>query len=203
MNVRVKLSIILCCLGTMLAILPLTSGRSFNARFPVLFRTAADSNLYISADEAAVYLATEDKTVQFIDLRAQEEFSKFNIPGSVNFPYSGFLDTDPDRILNNRKLKYIFYSNGDIASSYALMIARGLGYNNTYALKGGLNDWFTTVMNTTFSGDRISARENALFENRMKARKMFTGINSLPDSLKNKFIESRHLAARKLDGGCE
>jgi rhodanese-related sulfurtransferase len=203
MNERVKLSVILCCLAVILAILPLTSGRSFSARLPVLLSTASDSNLYVTADEAAVYLASEDKSIQFIDLRAPGEFGKFNIPGSVNFPYSDFLSTDPDRILNNRKLKYIFYSNGDINSSYALMIARGLGYNNTYALRGGLNDWFTTVMNTSFSGDRISARENALFENRMKARKMFTGINSLPDSLKNKFIEARHLAARKLDGGCE
>ena len=39
-------------------------------------------------------------------------------------------------------------------------------------------------MNSTFTGERISARENALFETRTRARKMFTEINSLPDSLK-------------------
>jgi hypothetical protein len=32
---------------------------------------------------------------------------------------------------------------------------------------------------------------------------MFTEINSLPDSLKLKFIQSKHFAAKKLDGGCE
>jgi len=32
---------------------------------------------------------------------------------------------------------------------------------------------------------------------------MFTEINSLPDSLKQKFIDSRRVAAKKLDGGCE
>ena len=59
------------------------------------------------------------------------------------------------------------------------------------------------VMNSSFTGDKISARENALFETRMKARKMFTEINSLPDSLKKKFLEAKHIAAKKLDGGCE
>jgi hypothetical protein len=33
-------------------------------------------------------------------------------------------------------------------------------------MKGGLNEWFNTVMNSSFTGDKISARENALFETR-------------------------------------
>jgi hypothetical protein len=70
-------------------------------------------------------------------------------------------------------------------------------------MKGGLNEWFSTVMNSTFTGERISARENALFETRTRARKIFTEINSLPESEKIKFFESKHLEAKKLDGGCE
>jgi hypothetical protein len=58
-------------------------------------------------------------------------------------------------------------------------------------------------MNSSFSGDRISARENAIFEIRTKAKKLFAEINSLPDSLKLQFIESKKLEAKKLDGGCE
>jgi hypothetical protein len=78
-----------------------------------------------------------------------------------------------------------------------------MNYNNTYVMTGGLNEWFSTVMNSNFSGDRISARENALYETRTRARQMFIEVNSLPDSLKMKFLESKHIAARKLDGGCE
>ena len=70
-------------------------------------------------------------------------------------------------------------------------------------MKGGLNEWFNTVMNSRFTGERITARENALFETRTRAKKMFTEMNSMPDSLKMKYIESEHLAAKKLDGGCE
>jgi 3-mercaptopyruvate sulfurtransferase SseA len=126
-----------------------------------------------------------------------------NIPGSINIPYSKLLDNDPVTLLNNGKTRNIFYSNGDLESNYAIAIARGLNQKNTYVMKGGLNEWFNVVMNSKFTGEKISARENALYETRTRAKKMFTEMNSMPDSLKLKFIMSKHLAAKKLDGGCE
>jgi hypothetical protein len=58
-------------------------------------------------------------------------------------------------------------------------------------------------MNSSFTGEKITARENARFEARTRAKKMFTEMNSLPDSLKVKFFQTKHLTAKKLDGGCE
>lgn len=203
MNTREKLSAILISLGLILALLPLSSNRSFNAGPQKVLEEILDPEIYLTADQVARLVATEDKSVQLIDLRTHEEFTAFNIPGSINVPYNEFLDSDPQGVLKNGNTKNIFYSNGDIYSNYALTIARGLNYRNTYVMKGGLNEWFTVVMNSTFGGERISARENALYESRFRARKMFTEINSLPDSLKQKFIDARHLTAKKLDGGCE
>jgi rhodanese-related sulfurtransferase len=203
MNPREKLSAILLTLGLILALLPLSSHRSFNSKPAKVLDEVLSLNTYLTADQVARMVASEDSQIQLIDLRPAEEFRVFNIPGSVNVPYNEFLDSDPDQVLNTGKTKYIFYSNGDICSNYALVISRGLKYNNTYVMKGGLNEWFNTVMNTSFTGEKISARENALFESRLRARKMFTELNSLPDSLKQKFMDSRHIAAKKLDGGCE
>jgi sulfur-carrier protein adenylyltransferase/sulfurtransferase len=203
MNPREKLSAILICLGLILALLPLTSNRSFNARPKNVLEEVLDPEISMTVDQVARLVAAEDKGVQLIDLRSREEFRAFNIPGSINVPYSEFLDSDPHTILKNGKTKNVLYSNGDMYSNFALTIARGLNYRNTYVMKGGLNEWFNTVMNSSFSGERISAKENAMYEARLRARKMFTEINSLPDSLKQKYINSRHLAAKKLDGGCE
>ena len=203
MNPREKLSAILIILGLILALLPLSSGRSFNARPDKVLEEILSPEITVTADQTARLVASGDKSIQLIDLRSREEFRAFNIPGSVNIPYNEFLDTDPQLILKNGKALNILYSNGDIYSNYAVTIARGLRYNNTFAMKGGLNEWFNTVMNSSFSGERISARENALYEARFRARKMFSEINSLPDSLKQKFIDSKRLAAKKLDGGCE
>jgi rhodanese-related sulfurtransferase len=203
MNSREKLSAILISLGLMLALLPLSSNRSFNTSPQKVLAEVMNPEIYLTADQVARLVASEDNTVQLIDLRPAEEFRAFNIPGSINVPYKEFLDSDPHAFLKNGKAKTIFYSNGDIYSNYSVTIARGLNYRNTYVMKGGLNEWFNTVMNSTFVGERISARENSLYESRFRARRMFTEINSLPDSLKQKFIDSRRLAAKKLDGGCE
>ena len=203
MNTREKFSAILLILGLILALLPLSANRILTMKPKKLLTEVLDEKTYLTVDQVARFIISEDNSVQLIDLRSPDEFSSFNIPGSINVPYYEFLDNDQDRVLNNGKTMNIFYSNGDFDSNYALVIARGLNYKKTYAMKGGLNEWFNTVMNSRFTGDRITARENSLFETRTRAKNLFTEINSLPDSLKLKFIESKRVTAKKLDGGCE
>jgi 3-mercaptopyruvate sulfurtransferase SseA len=203
MNTREKFSVGLLCLGLMLALLPLSSHRSFTVKPRKLLSEVLGDKTFYSVDQVAKFVVSEDSTVQIIDLRSPEEFRAFNIPGSINMPFSKLTDTDPGSFLSDGIIKNIFYSNDDFDSNYALVIAKGMNYKNVYVMKGGLNEWFNTVMNSSFSGERISARENALFETRTRARQMFTEINSLPDSLKLKFFENKHIAAKKLDGGCE
>jgi rhodanese-related sulfurtransferase len=203
MNTRVKFSVGLLGLGLILALLPLSGSRSFTVNPKKLLSEVLDNSTYFTVDQVAKFMVFEDSSVQIIDLRTPEEFRTLNIPGSINVPYSKLLDNDPGSFLNNGKARNIFYSNGDFDSNFAIAIERGLNFNNTYVMKGGLNEWFNTVMNSNFTGERISARENALFETRTRARKMFNEMNSMPDSLKMKFIRSKHIAAKKLDGGCE
>lgn len=187
----------------MLAILPLTANRSFTNQPDNLLSDVLSRDVTFSVDQVAKFIVTEDSTFQLIDLRSATEYRKLCIPGSVNVPYPDFIENDPDIYLNNNSVKTIFYSNGDYDSNYALVYSRGLGYKNTYVMDGGLTEWLATVMETRFTGERISARENALFETRTRARKLFTELNSLPDSLKTKFMETKKFSAKKLDGGCE
>jgi len=203
MNTREKISIILFSLGIVLALLPLTGNRSFTVTPHKLVDGAFDQTSYFTSDQVARFVATEDTSIQIIDLRTREEFGKLNIPGSINIPYESFIETAPGSLTGSGNVKYILYSNGDIDANNAWVIAKGLKIDNVFVMKGGLNDWFSTVMNSRFTGERISARENALFENRRKAGQIFREINSLPDSLKRKYFEARHVTAKKLDGGCE
>jgi rhodanese-related sulfurtransferase len=203
MNTREKFTAGLLCLGLILALLPLSSNISFNAKPRKLLSEVLDNKTYFTVDQVAKFVISEDSSVQIIDLRSPEEFRYMNIPGSINIPYNEFLTSDPVSILNNTNLRYIFYSNGDFDSNYAIVFAKGMNQKNVYVMKGGLNEWYKTIINSSFTGERISARENALFETRTRARKMFTEINSLPDSLKIRFIDAKHMAAKKLDGGCE
>jgi rhodanese-related sulfurtransferase len=203
MNIREKFSAGLLCVGLTLAILPYSGNLSITLKPQKLLDEAIDEKSFFTADQVARFIVSEDSTVRIIDLRSPEEFRSFNIPGSISLPYREFLTNDPGSILNNKDLSYILYSNGDFESNYAIVLAKGMNIKNVFVMKGGLNEWFRTVMNSSFTGTRITARENALFETRTRARNMFTEINSLPDSLKRKFFEAKHLAVKKLDGGCE
>jgi rhodanese-related sulfurtransferase len=203
MNIRKKISVLLILLSFILALLPLTAHRSFTAKPEKLLTDVLSAEASFTVDQVAGFIVKEDPSVQLIDLRPAEEFRRQAIPGAVNIPYADFVRSDPDVWLGNRKVRNIFYSTGDTEPGYALVYARGLGYDNCFVMKGGLTEWIKTVIDSKFTGERISARENALFETRRRAGEMFTELNNLPDSLKTKFLESRKFSAKKLDGGCE
>ncbi len=190
-------------LGLVLALLPQPSDRSVLAKPDLLPAAAIDETTHFTVDQVARFVISEDSTVQLIDLRPEAEFGKSNIPGAINIPLAELLNNDLNKLLNKPGMRTIFYANDDLESDYASALTRGRKFNDTYGMLGGLNEWVTTVMNSSFSGEKISARENALFETRTRARQMFTEINSLPDSLQLKYAESKRLAAKKLDGGCE
>ncbi len=205
MNTRIAISILLVSLGFILAFLPAANKPTLIVKPDKILSEALNENNIFSADQVAKFVVTEDSSVQLIDLRPSIEYKKFNIPGSVNIPYEELIK-NPDTIetaLNRGYAHNIFYSNGDIESGYAFILAKGLGFDHVFVMKNGLNGWFSDVMNSRFNGARISARENTLFENRSRAKKLFVEINSLPDSLKQNFMKSRQSEAKKLDGGCE
>ena len=187
----------------MMAFLPFNTARSFQLKPDELLSKSVSDDIYISVDQVARFINNEDTTFQLIDVRDAEQFKACNIPGSINIPFNDFSDSKWEVYLNQKGLKNIYYGNGNQTASYAWTISTGMGYGNNFVMKGGLNEWYKTVMLSQFEGVNITPRENALFENRFNARKIFTQINSLPDSLKKNYFNAKHLQASKLDGGCE
>ncbi len=188
-------------LGILLAFVPGNSGKNLRLKPAELAEKAAAENFF-TVDEVARFVNIEDSTVQLVDVRNAAAFRTCNIPGSVNIPLEKLSEPGWENVLNRKNVRTVFYSNDDLLASMAQTIVTGMGNENAYLMKGGLNEWFRTVMLSEFSGEKISARENALFENRFKARAAFNQINSLPDSLKNKYFDAKRLQQKKLDGGC-
>jgi rhodanese-related sulfurtransferase len=203
MTTRQIITSILLLLGALLAFLPLSGKYSLHTKPAQVLSEVLDENNSFTADQVARFVVTEDSTLQLIDLRSPAEFRECNIPGSVNIPYTEFLKMDPAPYLDDPGMRHIFYSNGDVIASYAQTLAIGLGFKNCFIMKGGLNDWYATIMNSEFTGNKISARENALFETRLKARTLFNEVNSMPDSMKLAYMASKRFDPKKLDGGCE
>ncbi|HJZ40858.1 MAG TPA: rhodanese-like domain-containing protein [Bacteroidales bacterium] len=203
MNPRVRISVILLPLGIILAFLPLSGRYSLHAKPEALLESVLADSSFFTVDQVARFVVTEDSTVQLIDLRSPEEFRSFAIPGAINIPYNSMLSQDLESYLNRRDIRNVFYANGDYIAGYAIVIARGLGFGECYTMKGGLNEWYGVVMNSRFTGEKITARENALFETRARAKKLFTEMNSMPDSLKVRYMALQQIERKKLDGGCE
>jgi rhodanese-related sulfurtransferase len=203
MEARIKYAVLLIGLGILVAFLPSNSSESFQLKSNQLLAKSASDDICVTVDQVARMMNIEDSTIQIIDLRSPGQFRECNIPGSINIPFPDLLNPMWEGTFNQKKVKKIFYGNDDQTAAYAWTIATGLGYKNNYIMKGGLNEWFRTVMLSQFTGEKITPLENALFENRFNARKAFIQVNSLPDSLKGRYFKAKEIKQLKLDGGCQ
>lgn len=203
MDARIKYSLLLVGIGIILAFLPFNASDSFLLKSDELLSKSASKENYLVVDQVARMINKEDSTIQLIDLREAGQFKECNIPGSINIPFSDLLNPLWEGTFNQKGIKKIFYGNGDQTANWAWSIATGLGYKNNFVMKGGLNEWYKTVMLSQFKGEKITPLENALYETRFNARKAFTQINSLPDSLKSRYFKAKDIKQLKLDGGCQ
>ena len=203
METRKEITVLLLLLSLILALLPLTANRSFRGSPSGLLDEVLRDGTYFRSDQVAEFIVKETPDIQLFDLRPAEKYREAFIPGAVSVPYADFITSDPDIWLRDSTRRMILYSADDIESAAAMVYARGLGYDNTYFLRGGIDEWVKTVSATEFEGERITAGENALLETRRRAADMYNELRSLPDSLKTKYLESKKFSARKLDGGCQ
>jgi rhodanese-related sulfurtransferase len=203
MKIRKEISLLLILLSLILAFLPLSANRSLSEKPAGLLADVLGDDVSITPDEVAEFIVREDPSFSLIDLRPEAEYRIKAIPGAVNVPWAEFVKSDPDKWLGNRGIRTVFYSTGNTEADYALVFARGMGYDKCSIMDGGIEGWERTVLDTEFAGERITARENALYETRRRAGEMYREFSSLPDSLKSRFLESKKFSAKKLDGGCE
>ena len=203
MNFRYKFSIVLILLGLIAAIMSFRDPQKSGTRPQEILDILLNEKNTFSPDQLAKFVIDEDSSIQIVDIRTKEEFQKRSIPGALNIPFKDFFDPAYESILDTRSLKTILYEDNDLVSTQALILAMQAGYKNTYFIKGGLAAWDSIVMHSEFKGEKITPKENAVFEVRYKARRLFNEWNALPDSLKAGFYAAKHKKEKALVGGCE
>ena len=184
MNFRYQFSIILVVLGIISAIMSFGgNNKDLTAPEEILPRLLA-GDYRLSPDELAGILADQDSGFQIIDTRVAEDYRAMSLPGAVHLPIEILLEASNESLFTLADLKTVFYSNDELAATQAWMLAMQKGYRNLYVLEGGLAAWDSLVMKSKFEGEKITARENILFEKRYKARRQVVQWNAMPDSLK-------------------
>ena len=82
----------------------------------------------------------EDKSIDIIDLRTDEEFSKGSIKYSYNIDFEKSKFIDNLNLLDKEKA-YIIYCKSGNRSEKASLIMKSLGFKVIYHYKKGYQDW--------------------------------------------------------------
>ena len=147
MKTRVIISIVLVSLGLIMAAVPQNTTAPYKLTAQQMLAESQSRNQMFSPDQVADLIINKDPSFQLIDVRSQEEFDKFHLPGAINIPLPDILNEQWQDILDQGVKMNIFYSNGTLNANKAWMITRQLGYKNNYILEGGLNYWAETIIN--------------------------------------------------------
>jgi rhodanese-related sulfurtransferase len=169
MKSRTWLAIFIIPMGLIIAAVPQNKTKPYKLTAEELLSEANTRTQYITPDVVADMLIKKDPSLRLIDVRSQDEFEKFSLPGAINIPAADLLSDQYSDILNQDIRMNIFYSNGTVAANEVWMITRQLGYTNNFVLEGGLNFWFDNILNPQRPPSSSSDEEFAKYDFRKSA----------------------------------
>jgi len=128
---------------------------------------------YISTDELADKLINQDPSLLIIDVRDKALFNSYSLPNAVNVPLASLLNEENESFVNQDQFEVVFYSNDDVYADQAWQMCRRLGYENLHVLKGGLNEWFSTIIDPQLPTEEMAEKEFEKFNFRRSASVYF------------------------------
>lgn len=205
MKARIILSIIIIALGAITALFPQIKNKSGVPNAKQLLKQFAENSHMLEADDIAKAIISQDPSIQLIDVRTAEEYNKFSLPGAINIPLDSILTENSLGLLDISGKRNIYYSTGTVISGQAVILTRSLGYKNTFLLRGGLNNWYETIINPDIPDETASLNEKELYESRLGASLFFTGtkVEAPTASVSSSSaIPSAKKKKSKVQGGC-
>lgn len=136
---------------------------------------------YISTDIIANKIINQDPSFILIDVRDEESYSNYSLPNTINIPLESLFDDENIPYINQNQFDVVFYSNDSFYADQAWMLSSRRGYKNLRVLKGGLNKWFTTIINPEMPNENETAEAFQLYTTR-KASSMYFGV-MYPDQM--------------------
>lgn len=204
------ISAIVLLLGLILLFIPERKNRDELTPENLLL-AISNEDRFVSPDQLARLIISEDPSIQVIDVRSPAQFAEFSLPGAINIPLSGVLDKDEDGnliwegYLNDENTTNVLYSNGTVYANQAWMLTKRLNFKNNYILKGGLNQFFETVINPKKPLNSAPETEHETYQFRKGAAQFFGGGGAVVETETKS--ESKPLPKKKKkkgedEGGC-
>lgn len=143
-----------------------------------IYTEILDDRRYITTEEVAEALINQDPSLRLFDVRSIEEYEEYSLPEADPMPINDLLDPDYFADLECNKYKIVFFSNAQLLSDQAWYVSRKKGCQDIYVLKGGLNEWFTNILNPAKPSDIESAESVDLYNLRIAMRNYFLGLST-------------------------
>lgn len=137
---------------------------------------------YLTTDDVARRIIQKDPALLLIDVRDPAEYNTFSLPAAVNIPLKKILESDFQKLLSQKGMDVVFYSNGDLKAEDAWILSSRMGLQHLYIMKGGLNHWVETFFMPVEPPATAPSEVWATYDFRKAARLYFLGASDQPAS---------------------
>ena len=172
----------------------------------VLLSAITEKSRFLSADQVTHRIIEKDPTLMLIDIRQATQFKAFALPGAINIQPESLLTAATMELLNQPGKDKVLYANSDLPAEKAWLIGTRYSINRLYILKGGLNEWFNTIIKPADAPSTASSADLDLLSFRNAARQYFTGAGQTSETTSVKapikINVVRKAPEAKSGGGC-
>ena len=168
------LAVLMLVLALGLVVLPKKKGMK-ETDPKALLSAIAEKSRYLSVDLITHRIIEHDPTLLLIDLRQTNEFNAFALPGAVNIQPDSLLAATTLELMNQPGKDKILYANSDLTAEKAWLLGTRYSISRLYIMKGGLNEWYNTIIKHGEISTAASSTDLDLLSFRNAARQYFTG----------------------------
>jgi rhodanese-related sulfurtransferase len=175
MKPRLWLAAFIIPMGLIIAAVPQNKTHPYKLTARQLLDEVNTRTQFVAPETVADLIVKKDPTLQLIDVRSQDEFEKFSLPGAINIPLTDLLSEKNIALFDQDVKMNVFYSNSTLMANEAWMLTRQLGFSNNYVLEGGLNYWFEAILNPQQPASTSPDEEFAKYDFRKSAGQALGG----------------------------
>ncbi len=173
----------------------------------VLLSAIAEKSRYLTVDQVTHRIIENDPTLLLIDLRTADQFKTFALPGSLNITTDSLLSQSNIELFSQPGKDKVLYANSDLTSEKAWLLCTRFSLNRIYIMKGGMNEWFNTIVKEKAVSGTPSSADLDLLSFRKAARQFFIGSGETVNATVNPTANEKIQVIRKepkaaSGGGC-
>ncbi len=199
---------LLFILGLILAFAPIKPNGNNKTDVNALLTEMQRHNYYVSPDDLAHKLIDKEPGIVVVDVRSEDDFNRYHIPGSIHIPLKNLLSNDQLHNLAQDDA-IILVSNGNTLAAQAWLLLKQNGFKDVYILAGGMNYWVQAFSNPKPPKGTYTDDELFRYQFRKAAGPVLMGKMHVrqseehaPVQIKRPVLRKKHRPAKKLDEGC-